>query len=210
MGLPTRLLLCLFWKHTTLGVADTLHSHVIQSDKVQPLAVGVQQQALQRLKVAAAPCNHRRWRAPAVVFHFPSGVAESVRDELSSIGVHVTGPGALHGEAGCAAAAARLPASGSSKTLRYCNTQVQPEHLQQAGLSTSSNLSILTLVPAASMLPAPPPEPAAVNLDVTTLCAMVSEVCNSDVTRPDIQQWAARVSHWQVRCFWVKVVVTCV
>eukprot|EP00891_Asterochloris_glomerata_P000584 jgi/Astpho2/584/Aster-x0025 len=107
---------------------------------------GVQQQALQRLKVAAAPCNHRRWRAPAVVFHFPSGVAESVCHELSGIGVHVTGPGALH----------------------------------------------------ASMLPAPPPEPVAVNLDVTTLCAMVSEVCNSDVTHPDIQQWAVRVSHWQL------------
>ena len=100
------------------GAADTLHSRVIQPDKMQPLAVGVQQQALQRLKVAAAPCNHRRWRAPAVVLHFPSGVAESVCHELSGIGVHVTGPGALHGEAGCAAAAARLPASGSSQTLR--------------------------------------------------------------------------------------------
>ena len=88
--------------------------------------------------------------------------------------------------------------------------QVQSEHLQQAGMSPSSILSILTLVPAASMLPAPPPEPVAVNLDVTTLCAMVSEVCNSDVTHPDIQQWAVRVSHWQVRCSWVKGVVTCV
>ena len=76
---------------------------------------------------------------------------------------------------------------------------VQPGPLQQAGVSTPLAPSIWTLVPAASMLPSPPPEPGAVNLDVTTLCAMVSEVCNSDVRHPDIQQWAARVTHWQVR-----------
>ena len=80
------------------------------------------------------------------------------------------------------------------------------EHLQQAGMGTSPAPSILTLVPAAGMLPAPAPEPAAVNLDVTTLCAMVSEVCNSDAAHPDVQQWAARVTHWQVRCYFPRSV----
>lgn len=48
-----------------------------------------------------------------------------------------------------------------------------------------------------TLLPPMPPAPTTVNLDVTTLCAMVSEVSNGDPRRPDLQQWAQRVVHWQ-------------
>lgn len=47
-------------------------------------------------------------------------------------------------------------------------------------------------------LPQPPPEPEVVNLDVTTMCALVSEVCNGDTERPHIMAWASKVTHWQV------------
>lgn len=49
-----------------------------------------------------------------------------------------------------------------------------------------------------SRLPLPPPEPKVVNLDVTTLCALVSDVCNGDTERSEIEDWASRVTHWQV------------
>lgn len=53
------------------------------------------------------------------------------------------------------------------------------------------------------LLPPPPPPPAAINLDVTTLCGLVSEVSHcrhgDGSTVNAVQQWAARVSHWQVR-----------
>ena len=49
-----------------------------------------------------------------------------------------------------------------------------------------------------ALLPPMPPDPATVNLNVTTLCALVSEVSNGDPTRPELQQWAQRVVHWQV------------
>ena len=51
-----------------------------------------------------------------------------------------------------------------------------------------------------ALLPPMPPDPTAVNLDVTTLCALVSEVSNGDPRRPELQQWAQRVVHWQVGC----------
>lgn len=40
--------------------------------------------------------------------------------------------------------------------------------------------------------------PAVCNLDVTTLCALVSEVSHGDPLRPALQQWAQRVTHWKV------------
>lgn len=51
---------------------------------------GLQQQVRQQLAVASAPCNALRWRAPALVLHFPLGVDEGVRQQLHSMGVHVT------------------------------------------------------------------------------------------------------------------------
>ena len=49
-----------------------------------------------------------------------------------------------------------------------------------------------------SVLPPLPPQPAVCNLDVTTMCALVSEVSNGDPARPSVQQWAQRVTHWKV------------
>lgn len=49
-----------------------------------------------------------------------------------------------------------------------------------------------------ALLPPMPSAATAVNLDVTTLCALVSEVSNGDPTRPELQQWAQRVVHWRV------------
>ena len=51
-----------------------------------------------------------------------------------------------------------------------------------------------------ALLPPTPPDSSTVNLDVTTLCALVSEVSNGDPRRPELQQWAQRVAHWQVGC----------
>lgn len=52
---------------------------------------------------------------------------------------------------------------------------------------------------SSDQLPPVPPPPASVNLDVTTLCALVSELTNADPTRADLWAWAARTSHWRVR-----------
>ena len=51
-----------------------------------------------------------------------------------------------------------------------------------------------------ALLPPMPAAPATANLDVTTLCALVSEVSNGDPRRPELQEWAQRVVHWRVGC----------
>ena len=46
--------------------------------------------------------------------------------------------------------------------------------------------------------PAPPPIQYA-NLDVTTMCALVSEVSNGGAVggeTPEVRAWAERISHW--------------
>jgi hypothetical protein len=40
------------------------------------------------------------------------------------------------------------------------------------------------------------------NLDVTTLCALVSEVTWRDPQSEALKAWAARTSHWRVRNLW--------
>jgi len=50
----------------------------------------------------------------------------------------------------------------------------------------------------ACQLPLVPPPPAALNADVTTLCALVSEVTNADPALPQLRSWADRTSHWRV------------
>jgi hypothetical protein len=40
------------------------------------------------------------------------------------------------------------------------------------------------------------------NLDVTTLCALVSEVTWRDPQSETLKSWAARTSHWRVRNLW--------
>lgn len=49
-----------------------------------------------------------------------------------------------------------------------------------------------------ALLPPMPPAPNVTNLDVTTLCALVSEVSHADSNGPELQAWAQRVTHWQV------------
>jgi hypothetical protein len=46
-------------------------------------------------------------------------------------------------------------------------------------------------------LPVPQP-PSVTNLDVTSLCALVSEVSWGDPHSPQLQAWAARTVHWRV------------
>lgn len=49
-----------------------------------------------------------------------------------------------------------------------------------------------------ALLPPMPPGPSVTNLDVTTLCALVSEVSHADPKGPELQAWAQRVTHWRV------------
>ena len=49
-----------------------------------------------------------------------------------------------------------------------------------------------------ALLPPMPPAPSVTNLDVTTLCALVSEVSHADPKGPELQAWAQRVAHWRV------------
>jgi hypothetical protein len=49
-----------------------------------------------------------------------------------------------------------------------------------------------------ALLPPMPPAPRVTNLDVTTLCALVSEVSHADPKGPELQAWAQRVTHWRV------------
>ena len=51
-----------------------------------------------------------------------------------------------------------------------------------------------------ALLPPMPAMPKVANLDVTTLCALVSEVSHTDPAEPQLQAWAQRVVHWQVGC----------
>ncbi|KXZ42456.1 hypothetical protein GPECTOR_145g747 [Gonium pectorale] len=48
-------------------------------------------------------------------------------------------------------------------------------------------------------LPPPPPLPEATNLDVTTMCGLVSEVSNGGAHSPEVEAWAQRTVHW-VEC----------
>lgn len=93
------------------------------------------------------PHNQRRWQPATILFHFPSGVDESVAAELKRMGISVSGPGVFD--------------------ARIC--------------------------------PQPPPLPTRTNLDVTTLCALCSEVCNGGQHSQRVHAWAARTSHWRVR-----------
>uniref|UniRef100_A0A383WBF6 DUF1308 domain-containing protein n=1 Tax=Tetradesmus obliquus TaxID=3088 RepID=A0A383WBF6_TETOB len=104
---------------------------------------GLAQQVAALQAVAAAPVNSRRWRCPAVVVFFPSGVSAEVAAALRAMGVAVAdGPGSV------------------------------------------------------AALPVPQP-PSITNLDVTSLCALVSEVSWGDPHSPQLQAWAARTVHWR-------------
>lgn len=52
---------------------------------------GLKYQALDRIKVAAAPCNALRWCRPTVVFHFGEGCEMDVADELCAMGATISG-----------------------------------------------------------------------------------------------------------------------
>lgn len=53
--------------------------------------------------------------------------------------------------------------------------------------------------PLEPQFPPRPPPPAYANLDVTAMCALVSEVANGGAESggtPEVLAWAARISHW--------------
>jgi hypothetical protein len=50
-----------------------------------------------------------------------------------------------------------------------------------------------------------PQPPSITNLDVTSLCALVSEVSWGDPHSPQLQAWAARTVHWRVSIWQVAV-----
>eukprot|EP00210_Caulerpa_lentillifera_P008694 g8293.t1 len=72
-------------------------------------------------------------------------------------------------------------------------TEVESEIRQLGGHCITGDLENLKQIPAA------PGDPEIVNLDVTTLCALVSEVSHSGPRNSLVIQWAKKVSHWQ-RC----------
>ncbi|GMH40966.1 hypothetical protein BSKO_08870 [Bryopsis sp. KO-2023] len=51
--------------------------------------------------------------------------------------------------------------------------------------------------PTLEGVPEPPEPPTIANLDVTSMCALVSEVSHGGVENALVTQWAQRVSHWQ-------------
>ncbi len=55
-----------------------------------------------------------------------------------------------------------------------------------------------TIAESLRSLPPPPPAPASTNLDVTTMCALVSELSHGGAQDPDVELWAARTVHWVV------------
>lgn len=46
-------------------------------------------------------------------------------------------------------------------------------------------------------VPRPPLPPVIVNLDVTSMCALVSEVCHGGPENDAVCEWAQRVCHWE-------------
>lgn len=46
-------------------------------------------------------------------------------------------------------------------------------------------------------IPRCPPPPLIVNLDVTSMCALVSEVSHGGPTNSAVCEWAQRISHWE-------------
>ena len=180
------------------------------------LRTALKQQAAEQLAVAGAACNQLRWTPPAVVFHFAGGASAEVAAELRAMGITVTGQHDLpaldpatascHLEHDVQAASWRL-------MWQQCPVSSCTAVCGQAGLALGACWTTHTrrtwgrlqwsagpgpITP--EQLPPPPPPPAAANADVTTLCALVSEVTNADPTLPALHTWAARTCHWRVRC----------
>lgn len=187
---------------------------------------GLQQQVADLLYVASYPANHRSWQPPQVVIYFPSGVADDVAAQIRHMGAHVAvGPG---DQATTMHTAGQRPQWHNGRhncTMQNCNLLLQHVCLawycealrklvENLLLTCMCNLS-LCLFPclsphAASGAPAcllftgslpglrPPPPPAVTNLDVTTLCALVSEVSYADPHSAVMTEWAAQTTHWQV------------
>ncbi len=50
---------------------------------------------------------------------------------------------------------------------------------------------------ALATLPPPGPLPPVANLDVTTMCALVSEVSHGGCDLPAVEEWSRRNVHWR-------------
>ncbi len=187
---------------------------------------GLGSQIKRLLRIANAPCNHFLWRPPRVAVWFPSqSVPAAVQEHLVSLGVIVcTGSTGLDtlgqmykGQHGYSNNHHRLPGVGgdlpSSCSLpiaghpgmalpragaRVTGAQKPvPTGLPSADVSVDLLLTVDPLLtPWAGLVHAP----NTVNIDVTTLCALVSESSHASVEDPLLVAWARRNRHWQVLC----------
>jgi hypothetical protein len=123
--------------------------------------------------VARAPQNHVAWQAPTVLLLFPllDTLDADVAEDMRSMGaIPVLPPPANH---------AKLKSPETGANVAY------------GGNGAGGFAHCLDL-------PVPlPPKPTAVNLDATTLCALVSSVSNEDPRQERLVQWSQRNVHWQ-------------
>ena len=135
---------------------------------------GLSRQVEELLAASRSEHNQRRWSPPRVVIFFPSGADPGVRARLEESGVHVaSGPGRYR---------VVLSHHVTSSFFALVSVLVLLFVLSwddvRGDSSRLSHSPILTLVLPDSLLSLPPPPglPAVTNLDVTTLCALCSEV----------------------------------
>ena len=174
---------------------------------------GVRAQAVALLAAAADPRNRAAgFRAPRVAVLFPRGVDPSVAAALEDMGAIVLGQRRGLGVP-AAAAATGQDGTGDGDGDGDGDEDEDDDEIEAACLAA-----------VASLPPLPPsPYPPAVNLDVTALCALVSEVSWSAAapapaagtetgasaaaaklaaaveTAAALDRWASRTSHW-VEC----------
>ena len=124
---------------------------------------GLRRQAEELLQASRCECNLRRWRPPVVVIFFPSKVDPDVRSRLEDMGVHV--------------------ASGPGESMQICKwdqscawNTVSDLLLTESNAHSLRPSTALHCLDSLSLLPPPPELKSVANLDVTTLCAMCSEV----------------------------------
>ena len=123
--------------------------------------------------VARAPQNHVAWQAPTVLLLFPllDTLDADVAEDMRSMGaIPVLPPPANHAKQKSPESGAN-GATGGNGAGRFAHCLDLPVQL--------------------------PPKPTTVNLDATTLCALVSSVSNEDPRQERLVQWSQRNVHWQ-------------
>jgi hypothetical protein len=154
-------------------------------------AVALREQLRGMLAAAAAPQNFYRWRPPAVAFFSPSPISEDVASSVRALGVTV-----ISGAGGALTLRGFMPRTYTTLSAhggmpRRCRSFANSTPATDAARLADAEAALR------SGLPPPPPPPDAVNLDVTTLCALVSEVSHRPPGDAAIDAWAARTVHWR-------------